>query len=272
MLKRKEIRKKIKVALVVLFFCIASVLVYSFFSKADNYKVLVLSTDEYLLYREFTNQWFSMTQKEFLDKGYNKDSHTLFVGSTNKGTFKYKMIDNTLEIVNVSNNVVMRYKNKKWFSYGGSSRTRHIDYTASKFNEDDEKIIFKLLKQNKLGSDYNASYSEKYSIDFDGDTKKEKLYIISNLVDFNKLNINKESDKIFSFMFLVDDGKIMPIYSKIVNSDNINNLCLPSFEGALTIGTKQRMVISYCEYFGEDSYKLNLYNYKDSKFHNISIN
>lgn len=272
MQKERRLSKKIKVVLVVSFFCAASILLYSVFSKVDKYKVLVLSTDEYLIYKEFTNQWFSMTQKEFLDKKYNKDSHTLYLGSNKIGTFKYKMIDQNLELVNETNNVVVRYKNKKWYSYGGNSYVNNLKFTNSKLVNDDDFTIFNFLEKEKLASDYNVSYLKKYKIDFDGDTKKENIFIISNLVDNSKEYINYDARKIFSFMFLEKDGKFKKIYSKVVDQDNINNICLPSFEGAMTIGRNQKIVISYCEYLTQDTYKLNLYNYNGAKFNNIGIN
>lgn len=266
--------RKLVIPIVIFLVLVGIFFLFDFLISIGKYKIFAFSSDEYFLYQESNKGWFSISKEEFLEK-YSKLSYNLYVSGVNRGNYKFKMIDDKLEMIKASNGVINRFSDN-WIAYSGKSKISYIKFKSDNFNIDDEKRVFKQLKSKGLVNTYNITYGKKYVLDIDDDNSNEFIYIISNMVDYKKnvtFSVNDKMDKAFSFMFLVDNGKFYDIYTKISDIKGINEVCLPTFEGALLFNRdNSRKIISYCEYLSNDSYELNLYNYKNSKISNININ
>ena len=269
---RRRIRKII-IPLIILLIFVAFFFIIKFLGDITKYKVFVFNKENFFLYQESNKEWFNIKKDDFV-KDYGNKSYTLYVGNKNiTGKFKFEVVANNLEMINKSNDIITRYTKENWFAYTGSSKVDYVKFMEDSISLDDEKIIFNRLKKKGLGNDYNLSYSKKYIFNLDDDMDRESIYIISNMSDYNKKSINRESDKLFTFMFLVDRGKIYDVYSKIVNQENVDNLCIPSLDAVLDFSdSNSYKVISYCDYVSKNAYKLNLYNYQNNKFSLIKVN
>ena len=272
-MRKRIYMRKIIIPLIILLLFVVIFVLFKFLEDVTKYKVFVFNKENFLLYQESNKEWFDIKKSEFVKK-YGDKAYTLYVGNKNiTGKFKFGIVSNNLEMINRSNDIVTRYTEENWFAYAGSSKVNYIKFIEASFSVDDEKIVFNRLKKKGLSNDYNVSYSKKYIFNLDNDMDRESIYIVSNMSDDNKKNINKESDKLFTFMFLVDRNKIYDIYSKVVSQEDVDKLCIPSFDAVLDFSdSNSYKFISYCDYVSKNSYELDLYNYQNNRFSFIKVN
>ncbi len=259
----------------IIIFCIFFIIffLFSIVRKVFNYEVFVFNDNKYILYQESNNEWKSISKSDFT-KSYTDITYDLYVDNESKGNIKYEIINNKLEMTIDPNKTVTRYTRGKLLTYGGTSKVNYVEFREDKDYGENEDIILKQLMRNNLEKDYNVSYIKKYKVSFNGDNiRSSNIYIISNMVNYNKTKINDDLKKVFSFMFLERNNKIYNIYSKVVNDSDLKNICLPSLDGIFSFANDNSYkIISNCEYLSDDTYKLNLYDYKNNKISRININ
>lgn len=123
----------------------------------------------------------------------------------------------------------------------------NYDIKVKQFNSEpnnNQDIVSKYLKDKGLSSASQLTTNTKTTLDIDNDNKDETIYIISNAfpLDFNP-------EKIFSFVFIEKDGKIIDIFSSIENNTYDNGV-KPYIESILDIDEdgKYEMIIAYAGY------------------------
>ena len=178
--------KKIGIVIVIFSVFIGIFFLLEFLSNITKYKIFVFNKENFILYQESNKEWFNIKKDEFVKK-YGDKSYNLYVGNKNiTGKFKFNIVSNNLEMINKSNDIITRYTKDNWVAYAGSSKMEYIKHLDSDISIEDEKLIFKQLKKYKLNSDYNVSYFKKYTTNIDSDISAEKIYIISNMTDYDK--------------------------------------------------------------------------------------
>ena len=119
-----------------------------------------------------------------------------------------------------------------------------------------------LEKNDIIGYDY-LSISSELSIDINNDGIEEKVYFVSNL--FEELKY----DKVFSFVYYIENDDIVYLQEDVAKSSNAYDLCLPNLNSIININGKKIMSIT-CEYFSEKGIKVKLYDYHNNKFNLIN--
>lgn len=89
--------------------------------------------------------------------------------------------------------------------------------------------VDKVLEENDLSTSSKYTVSTEISIDIDSDGSKETLYFISNAfpLDFNP-------SKVFTFVFMVKNSEIYPIYKEIAQNNSVNG-CKPYLSAIMDI-------------------------------------
>ena len=146
----------------------------------------------------------------------------------------------------------------------------NFDMQVASFQEDkidDRTYVDEILTENNLSISSEFTSSSKVSIDYDSDGKKEDFYVISNAfpLDFNP-------DTIFSFVFMVKDGKIFPIYTDISPNHSFNG-CKPFFSSFLDTNHdgKYEFVLSCGRYSVAEQVDM-LYHFENGEFKIIISN
>ena len=123
---------------------------------------------------------------------------------------------------------ILKYHNDKWHAFKDDYQFVKITqpifaiktnkkysvpkYQETNLNNSDLKILDGILTQEKVYN-YNLSNNQKVIIDLDGDGKKEKLYIVSNLFE------DESANKYFSLVYYIKDGKINILKKQIGNAN-----------------------------------------------------
>lgn len=163
----------------------------------------------------------------------------------------------------------------KWYAFDDNKKPIKIDgsliaYKANydmniyKFTEekiDDYRYVYDVLKENGLDVESKFTASYKVSLDFDNDESKEDFYLITNTfpMDFNP-------DKIFSIVFMVDDGNIYNIYTDISNNSGFNG-CKPYFTSFIDVDNdKDLELILSCSQYSVSNRIDMLYKFDNNEF------
>ncbi len=118
-----------------------------------------------------------------------------------------------------------------------------------------------VLKNNNLSTSSKYTVSEETSIDLDNDGKNETIYFISNAfaLDFNP-------DTMFSFVFMVKNSKIYPIYTDVA-PNYANNGCKPYLSAVIDVDNDNtyELVVS-CGRYSVDQPVVMLYKLVGEEF------
>lgn len=155
------------------------------------------------------------------------------------------------------NNQIKFYQNKEeidfdeqlMYAYSSGLDLETIDFNIQELNTSDIQKIDSILKENDIMGYENLNEAEKITFDFDEDGINEEVYFISNLFDETTYN------KVFSFVFMIQNDKVSYLLKKIDITDNAYNLCIPTPNAILKIDNYKLVV--RCDYFsemGSDSY------------------
>ena len=104
--------------------------------------------------------------------------------------------------------------------------------------------VQKILEENNLDTTSQLTVATENNIDIDSDGNNETLYFVSNAfpMDFNP-------EKIFSFVFMLKDGKIYKLYNSVENN-TVNNGCKPYLSAVIDIDhdNNYELAITCAEY------------------------
>lgn len=189
----------------------------------------------------------------------SKDATTIIVGDStiwNYSDNKWLNVTNskTIESLNwLDYNVYLDNKKlgkyylwndgNKWFIFDASKKAINKEGTILAFRSNyDIKVksfdlnpirnyyhVNKVLKENKLSTSSVYTVSEEITIDLDSDGQNETLYFASNAfaLDFNP-------EKVFSFVFMVKNSQIYPIYTDVDKNTGTNG-CKPYLSAIMDI-------------------------------------
>lgn len=89
--------------------------------------------------------------------------------------------------------------------------------------------VRQVLSENSLSTSSKYTVSQETSIDIDNDGVKEKFYFVSNAfpIDFEPTNV-------FTFVFMVKNNQIYPMYSSVEQNQSVNG-CKPYLSGVLDV-------------------------------------
>ena len=140
-------------------------------------------------------------------------------------------------------------KNKNAVTKDGTLLALSANYEikVKDFNTADIRNYYhveKVLEQNNISTSSKYTVATESSIDIDNDGKNETFYFVSNA-----FSLDYNPSKIFSFVFMVKNSKIYPIYTDVA-PNTTNNGCKPYLSAVLDIDQDNtyEMVISCGKY------------------------
>lgn len=139
--------------------------------------------------------------------------------------------------------------NKQAISKDGTLLAYRSNYDIKIKNFSSQEIrnyyhVTKVLQDNNLNVPSSYELATQTTLDIDNDGQKETFYFVSNAFP-----IEGNPDKVFSFVFMVKNSEIYPIYSEIDKNEGVNG-CRPFLTAVLDIDkdNKYEMVISCRKY------------------------
>lgn len=141
---------------------------------------------------------------------------------------------------------------------------RSISVFPFTLEEIENKDIVSSFLQEK-GLDPNSEFTASYqtSFDFDGDGSNETFYLVSNVFpDF-------EVSQIFSFVFMMKENQIYPIYEEVLDNLSFNG-CKPYFHTFLDLDEDNtyEMILSCGRYSVDEPLNM-LFQFRNGEFKNI---
>lgn len=219
-----------------------------------NEEYVMLENDTYY-YRKYNN-WYSEKDKSLVQlQNWNK--FHIYTNHKKLGNY-YFYYDDKVYIFN---------KKKEAINYEGSliafssSKYQDVDFDLIKLEEN--PYIDSIFKEKKLDSIKKLTSNEVINTDIDGDGKEEQLYVVSNRFPIE----SPDTDKYFSFVFLVKNSTVTILYSDIETSDDAYSGCKPYIRNIIKIaGIKQKYIILECAYYSNNGIVSKLYGYKKGKY------
>lgn len=163
-------------------------------------------------------------------------------------------------------------KNKKAVSTDGNILAYDANYDIKVKNFSTKNIrnyyhVEKMLEKNNLSPSSKYTVATETSLDIDNDGANETFYFVSNA-----FSLDYNPNKIFSFVFMVKNSKIYPMYTDIA-PNMTNNGCKPYLSAVIDMDkdNKYEMIIS-CGKYSTDKPADMLYKLTDQGFKIIISN
>lgn len=152
--------------------------------------------------------WYNLEEQE-ADRIMNQFSFQVYQDKSYVGVYYLKQYDESWYFFDSNNNSRSIYG--KLFAYSGDKKIQMVSMEPSVMDGNDDLYYRTILNNNKISYEElsNLSTKEKLVYDFDGDGQDETLYAVSNV--FSDIIY---SDRVFSFVYLVDDGEIELLISE----------------------------------------------------------
>lgn len=237
----------------------------------------------------FTILMYFAIGKENIEKG--KESTTIIIGDStiwNYSDRRWLNITNQTTIDSISwldYNVYMDnksigkyylwYDDEKWYLFDSNKKAvnkegnliayrSNYDIKVSDFTSNDIRNYYhvtKILKENNISTSSKFTVATETSLDIDNDGNNETFYFVSNAfpLDFNPSTI-------FSFVFMVKDSQIYPMYTDTAKN-NSNNGCKPYLSAVIDVDNDNtyELVVS-CGKYSVDKPVDMLYKLTDDGF------
>ena len=252
----KNKRRYIKIIVVIVILSVIFLLTVGLNLIKKEQEIDLIVLDSNVIFKKQNNKWYSIKKDSELKK-YNWQFLYTFVDNEYLGKY-YLYFDEEWYLFD---------KDKNALNYNGSliafndSKYKVINFNTSDIV--DNTYLNKILTENNLDLNQELTNNYYFSFDIDNDNKDEQLYVVSNRFPINNLN----TSTYFSFVFLVDNGKIITIYEDIEKTDDSYSGCKPYIKSILDINDDNKYeVILNCAYYSTGEINSSMYEYKHNKF------
>ena len=248
-------RTYIYLIIIMVVFAVVMFLVFAKPRLETENKSAVFIVGDNTVWKYDNNKWLNVTIKSSKKK---LDWQTFNVYSNNKYIGDYLLLyDDKWYVFS---------KKKKAINLDGELLAYQANYNINilKFNSlniSADDYVYQVLSNNNIGLSSRFTTLSKTTIDFDGDGETEDFYLVSNAFssDFNP-------EYVFSFVFMVKDGKIYEIYNDVSKNEFYNG-CKPYFKSFLDVNDDgiYEFILSCGKYSSEGVTDM-LYNYSKDGF------
>ena len=228
--------------------------------KEDSFKYkndeLTIIIGESTIWKNNEGKWQNITEESAIEE-LNWLEYNVYID--NKKLGKYYLWNDKEEWYIFDSNTKSVAKEGSLIAYQSNYTIKIKDFKSE--NIRNYYNVQKILEENKLDKESQFTIAEEINLDIDNDSNNETLYFISNAfpLDFNP-------SKIFSFVFMLKDGKIYQLYNSVENN-TINNGCKPYLSAVIDVDhdNNYELVITCAEYSVEKPTVM-LYKLKDDEF------
>ena len=260
-----KVKKKYVVLLIIL--AIYLVVYFTLFYKKDtksdgklkNYINLIIGEDADFLYHN--NEWSVVNDADKIS--YNWLKYKIYDGNEYLGKYYllYSGIWNLKD--NKKNTVDINFSEK--VAIGGDLKCENVKINSS-YNDSKNSYIKKVLSDNLIDVNSTLTSNTTIKMDIDNDSVDEEFYVISNaFID------DENPEKIFSFVFYVDNDNINVIYKQIFSNTTLSNVCKPYISNIFKINNKYYFAVN-CSRYSDLGRSIVLYKYRGNKFVKVISN
>lgn len=181
------------------------------------------------------NGVFTYNGKWNYNKDFNKhDSKKFYVYSNNQLLGQYKLKYGSGWIIYDSEKIIPYDYDIVAFN---NNQFKVVPY--EKVNNYDDVVINFMDSKNIYDNNY---YYSAYEYDFDGDSFDEQLILLSNF------SMQNEDSRMFSYVFINDEGKVIPVKQSV--SNDLTKIQLYSLSSIFTYDGKIHFIIN-TDYFSQ---------------------
>lgn len=215
-------------------------------NKKEQY--LFLSKNTLLVYKN--KEWIKTNKKEV------KNMKT-YSGSKYEGDFDLKTTDFFYHLFDAQNR---RYENytAPILSYTNNLKLKVTDFEIANLNDEDYKILDKVLQYIGIEGYSNLSSFEKLSFDFNEDGTKEILYAVSNTF------IEDTYQQVFSVVYMVNGNSFDILYQEKGMLDHTYEIGRVYFHSVVDMDSQKGYELIFgSELFDEGGTHYQVYNFKN---------
>ena len=222
---KKNLRYIILILILVIYFLILYLFVGKDYVKEGKLATRIV-IGEHTVWELENRKWLNISQNETKIKELNWKEFNVFINSKKLGKY-YLWKNDSWYIFD---------KEKNAYQYQGNLFAYQANYEINLFDFNEEQIdsdgyIQEVLINNGLSLDLNLTVGTLVKYDFDSDLEEERLYLISNAFPEPE---DHQPDKIFTFIFIVDNEQIEILYNSIEKNKGLNG-CQPFLDYILDI-------------------------------------
>ncbi|MEG0026177.1 MAG: hypothetical protein RR847_02440 [Bacilli bacterium] len=162
------------------------------FDRQNNFLILDKNTKW-----EISPNWSDISESN--DELYKGQKFKIYDDAKYLGEHIIKYYSNKLYIFDKNNDSIKI--NGQLLAIGGSKKIKVSSFEKEELNEKDLENLKEILVNKKIINYGRLSVNQKVNFDFDGDLKKEQLYLISNLYT------EEDNDGYFTIVYYVDNDK-----------------------------------------------------------------
>lgn len=153
--------------------------------------------------------WYNLNDKDLV-KILNENEFQVFENKRKMGTYHLNNYDETWYFFDSKNN--SKQIEGKFFGFSGDKTINVLNREPVEMSSLDEEYYRQILNDNKISYEElkNLSTKQKLVYDLDDDGETETIYAVSNVFS-NTIY----SDKVFSFVYIIDNQKIQLLTSEI---------------------------------------------------------
>lgn len=168
--------------------------------------------------------WLNVTSPATIEK-LNWLDYNVFIDNKRLGNYylwynqdKWYIFDQNRKAIQRDGNII---------AYRSNYEIKVKDFQMEEIRN--QAPVRKVLSENNLSTSSKFTVSQETSIDIDNDGITEKFYLVSNAfpIDFEPSNI-------FTFVFMVKNNEIYPMYSSVEINQAVNG-CKPYISAVLDI-------------------------------------
>ncbi len=214
---------------------------------------LLVDHDTTWVYRN--KKWSNLTDSEQL-KEYDWKKFHIYSNNEKVGSY-YLWRDDRWYAFDKDKNAIMVEGN--FFAYQANYTLDIFPFTMNTIS--DMTYVNEVLKENNIPT--NSAFTSSYviSLDMDDDDTLEDIYAVTNAFD-----TDHDSEKTFTFVFMVKNKKIYPIYEEIDDKDYYNG-CKPYFTAFIDLGNDSKYEFIFnCGKYSVMTPIRRLYQFHDNEF------
>ena len=246
--------KKVGIIIIIIILILFLILFFFFggidsFKNKKNQSIILVGNNTYWEYKD--KKFYNITSN--VSSLYWKD-YIVYINNKKYGTYKLWHDDKWY----------LYDKDRNYVSYDGSFLAISSNYDIkpvaySLDNLSSDKYVKKVLSNNNIKTN-NFTVKNKVNIDIDNDSKKESIYLISNV-----LPIDKYENYRFSIVFMVKNDIIYTVFSDVQNESNSRG-CKPYIDAFIDVDKDEDLeMIMSCGGLVTSGTKDYLYDFKDNK-------
>lgn len=263
-MKERSSNERITIYLSIFFilFLVVIILLYVFgiIGKGPATVDAVLNQDVIVKYEN--DKWQVVKSKDY--SNYNWNKFRVYEEGKKKGTYSLYTSDNEFYIFKVKNGErtpMFTLDNNLYL--GGRKNSDFVEFNKEELSESDTLYISSVLRNNNVSDSDLTNYILGYKVvkDFDGDNRKEKMYVISNV--FN----DQVNNTAYSLIFIKHGDKTKYIYKKIVAAKDSLNQCKIDLLGLIKIENVDKMqIVTKCSYYSYSNNEYGIYQNKNNNY------